>query len=690
MNKKILIAILSLLSIFFLTAQTCSFGTMGLAAECADEYDIVCDDTEAYDCERSATGLYVSREPDYDVDYCGATEDETTDGETEETFDSETVARKLITLSSDIEEVVEDLEEIKREAAEAETDEDGFTLRRLKVELRDVRTTVSDLGDLMDTIADEIADAEVDGEEVSDVQALYDTADADLTTAETLEITISAQIVTAFAALGVEETETEEETETSTEDDSDDDGVSDAEDVCAGYDDASDNDTDGTPDGCDSDDDDDGYNDRLEFIAGSNQYDSDSVPSARDSDGDGMHDRWETYFGLDTRTDDTEEDADSDFLTNLDEYELGTDPTDEDTDGDHISDVYEVSVTETDPLVATTCMDPDGGIKHKTFGITWYDDNVLDPYPDACFTDTYLTEYYCEDNVITSERIECANGCENGACLEGEEEEIEIGVDTSFSGSLTNDEAKLSGITDAKLFLDATDTVTLSDGSEVEPIFKLEDFDVVGLSAYKDRYYINSLVEESSFSRNAELTESPWYVFLYESDNVRGIDFTEYYEDTPAISLYTTYEDPGQYASFSPDDALNPSNWMIIKLKVKVDEGDTDEQQTLVTKNTGRCYSPLYALTIEDGKYHFILSVDDISYELTSNSDVSTKWRKIMGTYDGETIRLFVGDTQEDSYSVSGEISTYDHDGSLFFGFDKACIDYDFDGYLKEIYIWGE
>ncbi len=205
MDKKIIIAVISIL---FLTVQACSgvsFGGLssGLAAECVGVNDIVCDDTEAYQCQLASYGVgyYVSKAPRFDSSDCGATEEETTDGETEEAFDSETVARKLITLSSDIEEVVEDLEDIKEEAADAEADEDGFTLRRLKVELRDVRTTVSDLGDLMDTIADEIADAQADGEEVSDVQALYDTADADLTAAQSLEAAVSEQIVNALDSL---------------------------------------------------------------------------------------------------------------------------------------------------------------------------------------------------------------------------------------------------------------------------------------------------------------------------------------------------------------------------------------------------------------------------------------------------------------------------------------------------------
>ncbi len=60
--------------------------------------------------------------------------------------------------------------------------------------------------------------------------------------------------------------------------DSDSDGVYDSSDVCAGYDDTLDTDSDGTPDGCDSDDDGDGYSDADETAAGSDPEDATSVP----------------------------------------------------------------------------------------------------------------------------------------------------------------------------------------------------------------------------------------------------------------------------------------------------------------------------------------------------------------------------------------------------------------------------
>ena len=45
-----------------------------------------------------------------------------------------------------------------------------------------------------------------------------------------------------------------------------------------------------------------------------------------DSDGDGMHNSWETTYGLDQNTDDAGDDPDMDTFTNLQEYEGGSDP----------------------------------------------------------------------------------------------------------------------------------------------------------------------------------------------------------------------------------------------------------------------------------------------------------------------------------------------------------------------------
>ncbi|MFC1461712.1 LamG-like jellyroll fold domain-containing protein, partial [Verrucomicrobiota bacterium] len=65
-----------------------------------------------------------------------------------------------------------------------------------------------------------------------------------------------------------------------------------------------------------------------------------AAPWSMDSDGDGMSDACELFFGLDQNAaEDAEEDYDNDLVGNLDEITiLGTDPFEQDTDGDGWSD----------------------------------------------------------------------------------------------------------------------------------------------------------------------------------------------------------------------------------------------------------------------------------------------------------------------------------------------------------------
>lgn len=64
-----------------------------------------------------------------------------------------------------------------------------------------------------------------------------------------------------------------------------------------------------------------------------------TVRSADDYDDDGMPDAWENSYGLNSRDRaDADRDADSDGVTNLEEYRLGANPRNRDSDGDGLSD----------------------------------------------------------------------------------------------------------------------------------------------------------------------------------------------------------------------------------------------------------------------------------------------------------------------------------------------------------------
>ena len=99
-------------------------------------------------------------------------------------------------------------------------------------------------------------------------------------------------------------------------------------------------------------------------------------PYKWDTDGDGMPDGWEIFYGFNARdAGDAYDDPDRDDLTNIEEYQSYTNPYDSDSDDDELMDGEEVEKYHTDPLNPDT--DDDGIIDG------WEARNGYDPLDPA-------------------------------------------------------------------------------------------------------------------------------------------------------------------------------------------------------------------------------------------------------------------------------------------------------------------
>jgi len=118
----------------------------------------------------------------------------------------------------------------------------------------------------------------------------------------------------------------------------------------------------------------DGLTDLQEYVAGTN-------PHLGDTDEDTMPDYYEVTKGLDPTRNDASEDPDRDELTNIQEYNLGTHPKNFDTDGDLLADGWEVTCG-LNPLVANS-----SNSDTDTDGLTDFQEMVYGTDPTLSDTD---------------------------------------------------------------------------------------------------------------------------------------------------------------------------------------------------------------------------------------------------------------------------------------------------------------
>jgi hypothetical protein len=204
---------------------------------------------------------------------------------------------------------------------------------------------------------------------------------------------------------------------------------------------------------------------------------------------------------------------------------------------------------------------------------------------------------------------------------------------------------------------------------------------------------------------------------FYDSTHALGISdfrYTSLYDESdyqhPATEITNAYweyhrikfKTPGlvarSYVVFDDHAAFRPGDWLIIEANVGVDSGHEDGHGVILSKLTDECGKPLYSLTIQDEKYHFIVSIDGTKYTLDSDTKVNgDDTLYLRAVYDGSKIRFFVNDpeestgwVEEDSKKVSGDIeAAYDHN-DLVLGRSIVCDDYQFRGTVYSVSIWGE
>ncbi len=332
MSNKLIIILLSIVSIFFLTAQSCSVGTTasGLAADCEGEGDILCnDDGEAYECALASygAGYYTSRASEYDEDCAEETEDEEEEAESEEEV--------------------------------ADADGDGVA---------DTDDVCADEDDTVDYDADEIPDCIDDEVMVADCSdtdggsdyytagvVTYDDGSGEVEYTESCEAgydyagTLTEYSCNDYGELLTEEvectygcaedytscaTEEAEEETADTTTDTDDDGLTDDEETTY------------STDAADADSDDDGLTDGEEVL-GLNDYSYTSDPMNEDTDDDTLSDYEEVLEGDDGYiSDPNTEDTNGDGLLDSIEVAFSIDPQDTYMDENHLFfDLVEDSAT---------------------------------------------------------------------------------------------------------------------------------------------------------------------------------------------------------------------------------------------------------------------------------------------------------------------------------------------------------
>ncbi len=705
MNKKNII-IISILAVFFLVVQACIIP--GIELECVGVGDMVCDGTEAYECFSasgfsSASSPYsISRAPEYDAEYCGAVEE----------FDGESLARVLVSLSSDLEDVIDHLRDLKMQATRAAAAGDGRALVAIRAELSDVRTSLAEIRPVFEDVTRDIADADTAGEDTSSLDSLVTDVETELSVAEDLLLLVSTQVTDALAALSASVCSTDADCASG-------EACSSAS-ACE-----TDTDGDGDADSDDLDDDDDGYSDRMEAIAGSDILDASSVPSARDDDGDGMADEWERDYGLDyTDASDATADADSDGLTNLEEYLAGTDPTVVDTDGDGFDDYNEASYYFTDPNDSTshpTDADADGltAEQEATYGSSDSDtdsddDGLLDGYevfkgtdPTVEDTDGDTCTDYDELYVYSTDPTtsgDCA--VETVTCYDTDSGNDESTKGTSYTaysdGTVTFsvDESCRSATELTEYYCDSSNAVastlvTCDNGCAWGACLDATgDYDGDGLSNYIEiTAGFDPTADDLSAYQRFDFDDPVISSSTIKDDGKTGTLSGRIVNAYSSGEWYLDFTDTSNYITFPATEDSNSwgvSDWFAIKTRVMSGSSTTDSQP-IVLHATSTCYKPQYMLSGHNGQYKVQANIAGTQVSATGGSQ-GTTWEEVVGVFNDNMLYLFIDGTLVKTQSTSGSITSSIkglYIGSADVSLGCTTVN-EYGGYIDTVTIWGD
>ncbi len=697
MSNKITIAILSILTIFFLTAQTCSIPSTstGIATDCVGEGDVVCDDTEAYECGLASygTGYYVSRASEFDAEYCGA----------EEAFDEESLARILISLSSDLEDQIDDLNDLKMQGRNAEADGDGRALVAIRAELSEVRTTLSEIRTVFGDVAAEVVDAAAAGEDTTALDALVTDTETELTVAEDLLLVVSTQVTDALAALSgggtsalvVADCSVSATTavvgETITFDGS---GSHSAASYLWDFGDGSGTSTDVAPTYT--------YSYADPFTATLTVTASDGTTDTVDCDTVTVDYCVEIDSGQDWTTQGTTTGTYSGTFGSYDDVCFGDGGTDLSEYYCSGSDVLRVTKDCSYIDASYLCFDGACGVAEVGSDCST-DADCSDNY--ACDLTTYTCNTYCDfGNAECTSGYACSKtGSTNDGCqLDTDGDALPDDREAVYGSDETDTDTDDDGLSDYDEVMGVSDpTVADSDGDGLNDGIEA----TVGLSAEDDELSSYELL-------NFDIDDTATYTITSTSGSVYTVsDFTadgrSGYTDGTVRVYDTSTSSVGQYIGLTDlsyqdvvyfNDAadLDVTDWLVIKAKVDPQTTSASFYPLVIKKeDSSTCTitsAADYGLWISSGKYQFrVQSSGGTSYSATASSTVGSSWQEVIGVLKDETMYLFVDG--ELVGTGAGPTTLGTSSSGLFvgnLGSGGSCSSYNYHGLIDSFQIWGE